>query len=466
MLGAQTWFVAFAVPTVVIGSFIATRKRLAFQWRDELMDPDGTIYPTLTDTEMRHIRQVSSAEEIQSFQQNSPHMNPKENHYSKSSSATCSSSSSSFPSRATSHSPPVGHSLSVEDNMGWFLTELGDYGNIYGDSCLTEVKHVAKKFGIEYNQRKVHALKKQLALEEHDSEKDLLNIFVDQFAENKVLSDHAEDTRLMKAPWGSGDRLCEEKMPLLLRHLSRQIQQVFPDVGRLRHVYIEYAPFGRFYKEPKSPKVFDGHDFVMIPLRRDHSDSVLTFVPSLRSKFSSLHDVMKYSWTSRDVDIKIPHGAMLRVYGRARYDWGWGIRPGRMWWGSCLQPVGDQRMCVAGGTNHKETSISYSQRLLSAISQCISLSLRKKEGYVSPCLPLQKAGGSDAALLFFHFEGPRAKGKKRSLFFHPESLIFGFPPKLESFEKWEEDRPSEEEVKKTGVVKFLVMNYLTMFRVS
>lgn len=427
------------------------------------MDPSGSVYPTVTDKEMSFILRVSSASEVEPFEQKSfLALDDKNRNQQLQNNATSSSSTS----RQGTCSSPLfhGHPLSVEDNMGWFISPLERFEGIYGDACLTEVKHLVEKFGISYHTEKIESLRKQVELRKKDSLAGSKEVPIDNFSKNQVISDHAEDTRLMKAPWGSGDALRYEKMPHLLRHLSRQVQQAFPDLGRLRHVYVEYAPLGQFYKEPRSPKAFDGHDYVIMPFRRDRTESVITFVPALRSKFSSLHEVMKNSWTNKDVDVKIPNGAMLHVYGRARYDWGWGIRPGRVWWGSSVYEVhsADNSLKEMNDTLH--TSKLRSCSLFSSMSQLLSLPRRRKECLDERNSP--KSNNCEAAIFLFHFEGPRSKGKKRSLFFHPESLIFGFPPGPENYEKWEEDCPTEATVRDVGVVKYLVLNYLTMFRVS
>lgn len=427
------------------------------------MDPNGTAYPTVTDKEMSFILQVSSASEVEAFEEKSSALLKDKNTIHGVPRNV--NSSSCVGSQGTCSSPlPLGHPLSVEDNMGWFIAPFEGFERIYGDVCLTEVKRLVEKLGISYHKKKIEALRKQAERRTKESLVRSKEVPINKFEQNQVISDHAEDTRLMKAPWGSGDSLRYEKMPHLLRHLSRQVQQAFPELGRLRHVYVEYAPLGQFYKEPRSPKAFDGHDYVIMPFRRDHKESVITFVPALRSKFSSLHEVMKNSWTNRDVDVKVPNGAMLHVYGRARYDWGWGIRPGGAWWGSSVHQLcrGEEFLAEMNETLH--TSKWYPCSLFSSISQLLPLPKRRKECQEEQNSP--NKSDCEAAIFLFHFEGPRSKGKKRSLFFHPESLIFGFPPDPENYEKWEEDRPTEATIREVGVVKYLFLNYLTMFRVS
>lgn len=381
MLGGQVWFVALALPTVVAGSFIATRKRLAYQWRDELMDPNGAVYSSATDYEMSFLQRMASSTQ--------------------------------------SHSKAV---LEPKDNMGWYVTVDRVVAKMYSAVCLNEIRDVASAYGVPLDSSKECHL--------NTGEK------VD-WSDNVVLSDHPEDSTPIRAPWGCGDKLNQMELPLVLRFLSKSIQTVYPDVGRLRHIYVDYSPSGSFYRYPKSPKPFDGHDYVILPLRRDRQDTVITFSPLSRSKVSDLSDVAKSSWTTQDIDTRLPNGSMLRVYGAARYNFGWGLRPGTPWWGSPSQLV------------------RYATESNSAYKRLKSLLLHDNRNAIS-----------DAAVLVFHYEGPRAKGKRRSLLFHPECFIFGRAPSTEDYDQWHDVPPTEESIRKQGVIPFLAKNYLTMFRVS
>eukprot|EP00796_Vickermania_ingenoplastis_P005321 gene5321-3823_t len=386
MLGGQTWFVAFAIPTVLVGTFVATRKRLAYQWREELMDPDGKIYPSVTDSDMRFLKRVSAVPVAKS-------------------------------SKSVTQEDD---SLQASQNLGWFLSYFNDFDHLYSDLFLSEIQRLAKDLGIAVDTKKWSLLKLRA---EEEVKEGLLNksaFNVEDYEANRIISDHPEDTQLMKAPWKCGDALSTEALPLVLRFLSKQVQMVYPDLGRLRHVYIEYSPTGAYYRDPKSPKAFDGHDYVIVPLRRDRNDTVVTFVPALRSRLPRLHDIISNSWTSRDIDALIPSGGMLRVYGTARYDWGWGVRPGTPWWGNPMNIIARKDSTRRG----------------------------------------------DSALIVFHFEGPRANEKKRSMLLHPESLIFGKPPSVESFETWQDNAPTEAEVREMGVFRFILTNYFTMLRLS
>lgn len=89
------------------------------------------------------------------------------------------------------------------------------------------------------------------------------------------------------APWGSGDRLCMKNIPAILRYVTRQTQAAFENLGQLRHVYIEYSPTGLFYHYPRFPRGYDGLDYVVIPIRRDECDTVITMSPNARSKHSN-----------------------------------------------------------------------------------------------------------------------------------------------------------------------------------
>lgn len=423
MLGAQTWFVALAVPTVAVGSFIATRKRLSYQWKDELMDPNSGVYPTVTDAEMAFFRRVSSPETIE--------IESERGHV----------ASSTGLSRAAKE-----HKLSASDNLGWFVSYFPDFAKIYSNVYLDQLKLLSQKYGIPWSSKRVASFSKRVEEEKSLGSLAPDSVVVDSYVNNTIISDHPEDAQLLKAPWSCGDSLCIEDLPLVLRVLNQQVQKAYPDVGRLRHVWIEYAPSGHFFCKPKSPKMFDGHDYVIVPLTRNFEDSVITFSPTLRSKFPRIPDIMQHSWTSRDVDARIPSGAMLRVYGAARYDWGWAIRPGRKWWGTPTQQISGSQ------TNPVICQENFYTKLKTFFASKGGNTYQVKE--------------SDAALVLLHYEGPRAKAKKRSVLLHPEFLIFGRPPTVESFETWVEDRPSEKYVKEVGLIKFLASNYLTMFRVS
>lgn len=426
MLGAQTWFVAFALPTVVVGSFIATRKRLAYQWRDELIDPSEPIYPTVTDNDMKFFRHVVPAEKVLEC-------------------STMKDAGKQWPCLE-------GDTLTATENKGWFISWYDPLETVFSDVCLEEVRQIASRFGIFTDSRKISTLASRLDLEVQQGELEPNALDISKYASIQIVSDHPEDTQLMKAPWGTGDALQTPKLPLALRFLSQQVQKVYPSIGRLRHVHILYSPSGEFFREPKSPKVFDGHDYVIIPLRRDRRETIITFVPSLRSKYPRFSDIMRYSWTNRDVDARVPNFGMLRVYGAARYDWGWGLRPGPSWWGSTFQPCGS---IDNGETDPKKGFLSQvKDKLFSAL------------GRVSTATFPEGSNEKDAAIVVLHFEGPRSKGKKRSLLFHPESLIFGYPPTVENYDVWQEDRPSEADIQEVGLIKYLAQNYFTMLKVS
>lgn len=103
------------------------------------------------------------------------------------------------------------------------------------------------------------------------------------------------------------------------------------DVGRLRHVSMEYSKSGQFYREPPptSYRCTVGTAYVIIPLRRDRAPAVLTLPPSLLRRNAAVTEIMAHSWMPGDVDALVPSGAMLRVYGSARCGWGWGVRSRR-----------------------------------------------------------------------------------------------------------------------------------------
>ncbi|ESL10434.1 hypothetical protein TRSC58_01833 [Trypanosoma rangeli SC58] len=392
MLGAGTWFVAFAVPSVVVGTFIATRKRLAYQWREELMDPTGGIYHSLTDAEMEFFCRVSP------------------------------------PYRTEQKGEP----LSVNENIGLHVFPDAFSGE-ESHVLLDEVVRWASLFGQKVDPRKVEALEDRGKTEAVD-----MSFYRDLI----IISDHAEGVQLMKAPWGTGDRIRYDMMPASLRYMVDKTQHTFKGIGRLRHVYVEYSPSGRFYHSPQATKGFDGHDYVVIPLRRDENATVITFSPLLRSKVSLLREVIESSWTSRDVDAIVPPGGALRAYGTARYEWGWCIRPHDVWYG------------------HRDNSL---QKLMTSVTtHGVVESLKHRLFHVHAKQPMDR----EAALVLLHFEGPRGPEKARSLLLQPERLIFGSAPKPESFERWVEKQPTQDAVRGEGVFLFMLKNYLEMLRVS
>lgn len=481
MLGSQTWFLSLACPTIVIGGFIASRKRLAYQWREELMDPGNPAYPTVTDAEMEYFRRVAPARVVEDAEAKG---------------------------LRNVDADAMGVSLAKEENIGLRMTSdvlTPAEQNVY----LNEVKQWAAVLGNAIDPRKVSAFEARVAHEKamagkrvderEQSEgssssssllgcssvwlwpRAVLSFWRGQlsaeassvtaldssfFRALRILSDHPEDIQLMRAPWGCGDRMLPSKMPSALRDLVRRAESAHAGLGRLRHVYIEYSPAGEFFSAPRTPKAYDGHDYVVVPLRRDGGDTVVTFAPALRSKYSLLTEVMRNSWTSRDVDAFVPAGAMLRVCGSARYDWGWGVRPGPAWFGSRLNRA--NRAICADEAKEKELGRRQSgwwQRLTSRRRSTEAVRRGPSVGS-SPFAAKDGTPTNDAALVVLHFEGPRAQNKQRSLLFQPERLVFGKPPTVESYEKWVDDRPTREDVREEGVVLFMLKHYLEMLTVS
>ncbi|EPY41881.1 hypothetical protein AGDE_02042 [Angomonas deanei] len=402
---------SLAVPTFIVAGYVASRKRLAYQWIEELLDPEGNHYPTLTDGDMVYVRRVAPAE-------------PTNEDY-------------------------LGTQLPLKENFGLHVrTEA-----LRPEVCnvlLNEVRDWAESLGNNLDERKAfvftNLLERLNEMLHNDPELGIYQKVLSKdeldpsfYGRQKIISDHAEDIQMMRAPWGCGDAIDFSKMPSSLRYLVDLTQGSLESLGRLRHVCIEYSPTGKFYRDPKSPKHYDGHDCVIIPLRRDEKHTVITFSPVFRSKQSFLPEVMRYSWTSKDVDCLVPQGAMLRFYGSARYDWGWGVRPGRVWFGGRPNMV-------------QMDHFSLSERLLKY--------LRTKGERAQP-------RPSDAALVTLHFEGPsRSKKRQRSRLIEPEMLVFGRKPTPELFEQWGDDRPTAEAVKEEGLFRFLVRNYKNMLLAS
>ncbi|KPA86307.1 hypothetical protein ABB37_00526 [Leptomonas pyrrhocoris] len=479
MLGSQSWYTALAIPTVVIGGFVATRKRLAYQWREELMDMEGTAYPTVTDADMGYFRRVAPATAVEAAEtltatRKGPVMT----------------------------SPPLDASAAAAGALGVQLTAQDNIGmSVRSNALLPEIRNVllnevqrwSQTLGNSLDPRKVTAIETrwQAALENDAASAEQPNAASSSSLRNsqpsstaavnrtrrewtsrfnfdflrrvRVIADHAEDIQPMKAPWGCGDHMRLEQMPASLRYLVRHTQQAFEGMGRLRHVYIEYSPTGQFFRAPRPPKMYDGHDYVIIPLRRDGCDTVVTMSPVLRSRMSDLREVALNSWTSRDVDALVPPGCMLRVYGTARYEWGWGVRPGPTWFGSRLNSVAAPLHTSALASGDAASPLWSWRRWRQPL-----FALWKSAGPVCNSSISAKASSAprDAALIVLHYEGPRSSNKQRSLLLQPEIWIFGQPPSIETYETWYEDRPTADSVKEEGLLRFMIRNYFDMLTVS
>lgn len=472
MLGAQSWYTALALPTAFFGGFVATRKRLAYQWREELMDMSGPAYPAITDADMEFFRRVAPASAVEAAESvKTPFAQQR---------ATATATPAPYPDAAAE---AFGVAMSAKENIGVNVRSNAltpELCNVF----LNEVQRWAAAFGNSIDSRKVEAAENAVELAkarsaagdgDHSassasssssskaaSPPDLWPDF-SFLRQTRMIADHAEDIQLMRAPWGCGDRIRLEAMPASLRYLVEHTRHSFQGMGRLRHVYIEYSPTGQFYRPPRPPKMYDGHDYVVIPLRRDGADAVITMSPVLRSRFSDTREVVRHSWTSRDVDALVPHGSMLRVYGTARYDWGWGVRPGPSWFGSRLNLLHSRSHAASRAAaleSDRNGGASVWAKMRKTVGRWVGL------GAASSPSAASMNASKDAALVVLHFEGPRSARKQRSLLLQPEIWIFGRPPSVESFETWQEDRPTADGVGEEGVVRFILRNYLDMLTVS
>ncbi|KAH8620957.1 hypothetical protein ERJ75_000010000 [Trypanosoma vivax] len=345
MLGVGTWFIGLGVPVVLTTAFVASRRRLAYQWREELMDLEGSAYPVMSVADMEFLRRVLL-----------PHQTKN-----------------------------ADGRMAVKDNIG--LRVDGEF--LTTEECqvlLDEVKRLVPLLGQPVDTRKASVVQSQAKAEGVD---------ISFYSDVSIISDHAEDIQLMKAPWGTGDRIKYEHIPASLRYLVSKVQRQFMGVGRLRHVYVEYSPSGKFYHEPRATKAFDGHDYVIVPLRRDKRATVVTYSPLLRSRFSFAREVLESSWTSRDIDAFVPSGGVIRTYGPARYEWGWGIRPGEVWFGNS-----HNLLRAVEKTSASSFGLSY---LMGGFRKLFSTT------------SVVENANHEAALVVLHFDGPRSKNKKRSL---------------------------------------------------
>jgi hypothetical protein len=388
--GLFAFSVAIGVPLFGAGLFITYNRRVKYQWREELMDYDNAVYRQVTDFDLDHIRPVSSASKAP--------MSRKQTHLSQ--------------------------------NVGVHVAQL--LSPIECEMLLGQVKEWANSFGVHMHQR-------QRDWMQADNGAGL-----DALTNNLVVSDHAEDLKDIKAPWGSGDNMKHDLLPLALRHVVRKVQESFPDLGRLRHIRIDFSPSGQFMRYPRLFPSFDGHDAIILALRESPAPeqhgppTIVTLSPASRSKRATLLEVMNQSWSDFDIDVMIPSGTIVRIFGQARYNYGLGIRPGAPWFGSSDNIVQD-RPRSSGNSSNALT------RLWSA--------LRFK----------QSKKPREAAVIFLHFEGPRAKGKQRFVPLMPESLVFGPLPQPSQFDAWEKYDPSEELLASEGLVNWLVRYFPSRF---
>jgi hypothetical protein len=449
-LGLGAVAVAIIAPLVCTGAFIGTRKRLRLQWREELMDPQGGIYSTPTAADIsKYFRKVRAVEDFHT------------NAYQPAGGAM---------DRADAFGVTVVEQMFSPDETQALLEDAVDWANLYGQplemKMASHAEQVCTPSGAEEFisslktseartavQSILATLKKKIAAKRGEHGTGL-------FEENRVVSDHAVDARLMKAPWGCGDAMAMDKLPLTLRWALKRIEKQCPKIGKLRHVFLEYSPNGVFCRAPSCPPGFDGHDYVIIPLtKRATSPTVVTFSPLLRSRHAHSVETLVNSWTSRDVDVLVPGGGALRVVGEARYMWGWGIRPFQ-WFGGCGNTV---ERILPDYSSPQDKSNTW----ISNLSSCWS-GLCRRFGASSDFVAASPADGDKAsAILVLHFEGPRSSDKQRSRWAHPEMLVFGYPPTPDEFEHWaKDDRPTQADVYGDYVLFFMIKNYLQMLVVS
>jgi hypothetical protein len=271
------------------------------------------------------------------------------------------------------------------------------------------------------------------------------------------VSDHYEDIRASKISWGIGDRMKKEELPAVLRQLSRRCQTVFPFIGELRHVYIEYSPEGKWFRRPKTPHGFDGHDYVVIPLLRQDRDLIGTISPILRSRHSDGAEVAWESWTNRDMDFLLPNRSMVRIYGMARHRWGLGFRP-YAWFGIPEARIPDYAFQELDQAEEAWKKVPTWKKILTFESGKPKKSRRDL-----------KITEKDEAIIYLHFEGPDSSTSTRTRWLKPESLAYGKPATAATYDVWQEELPSEAMIEGEGVesvVKWVWKNYLEFIRHS
>mgnify|MGYP001560142004 FL=1 len=450
-----------------------------YSWRAKLCDRDQPTYPPTTIEDMSYLRrprrrgitEADDADGVAASSKTPP------------ASATAITTSS-----HTATESLFEQSMTVmptEDNPGFKVKE-GVLVDVERAMLINELRDIVATYGRPYTREKRHTLCFEL------ESAGLPSDFVDDI---RFVSDLYEDPRRPKAPWGAGDSLKLHLVPPVLRELSSRVQDQFPLIGKLRHVQIEFSPGGRWYCKPKLPHGHAGHDYVIIPLclGADAEGHVLTMTPALRSRSCNILDVIDMSWSSRDLDVFLPPGSVLRVFSSGRFRWSWSVRPGRPWFGHPLNPLPlgpEFRSLNAPSSSSSPAPQSGKQELTSTHDSNLNPTGATRwwwpfsggggdisSSSAAPCASLTNGGGAgggrhrpfiDAAahppprrpeaFLIFHYEGPVDDKKTRRPFWRWERFAYGKAPVKEEF-NWDPDLPpTEEDVKQQGRLRWLLTN--------
>lgn len=436
-----TSLAACLLPIIGGGLFIGHRKRMKLQWREELMDPDGGMYDSATESDLKYFRKVRAVEDYDTHQYQSAGGKVE---------------------RTETHGiKPIERMFSPLETQA-LLEDAADWAKRYGQPLeMTMASHaelVCTPKDAETYIASLHTSDAQSAVRRIVSAMQgkiaaVKDRSIGLFGENRVVSDHAVDARVMKAPWGCGDAMQMDKLPLTLRWALKRVAKECPRVGALRHVFLEYSPNGVFCRAPSCPPGFDGHDYVIIPLTEmGKTPTVLTFSPLLRSRNAHSVETLVNSWTTRDIDVLVPGGGAVRVVGEARYFWGWGIRPFQ-WFGTCGNTL-EHYSLDHPGDDAKQNHNSWVRKLVSFWNQ-------RGRPTASELTPT--TSGKASALLVLHFEGPRSSDKQRSRWSHPEVFVYGNPPTPDEFDFWAStDMPTAKDVYDGYILLFMIRNYWQM----
>lgn len=303
----------------------------------------------------------------------------------------------------------------------------------------------------------------------------------------RFISDAYEDPREPRGAWGTGDALAFDKLPPLLREASSRIQQEFPMVGRLRHVWVEYSPKGKFYRPARQIHQFFGHEYVFVPISTNNRGMTLTLSPTNRSRFADLNEVLRLSWSTRDLDVYVPSGGIARIIGTARFRHNWSLRP-KWYFGHPTNPLplGDDFRSI---THSQARSVALNASIVTAVARAVAAMWRTwlvalvallPDALVAPVKPLlaeRAQASSDAASIddddqegapeayaIFHYEGPVSMKDLRNRLRRWEMYAYGEAPGKDSY-NWDanEKPPTEEAIGKWYEVPWWMLRHYFHF---
>ncbi|GLC36901.1 hypothetical protein PLESTM_000516300 [Pleodorina starrii] len=147
--------------------------------------------------------------------------------------------------------------------------------------------------------------------------------------------EHAQQRR----PWGYGDTLDESALPPEIKAAADRIRAL-PGLrlGRLRDVTINWRHSSFLRLDPHLDPATDGENIFVLSV---DAPAVLTLSPhnwyrlsrwlsmlTLEDEREQVRREAERSWTSYDIDVLVPPGALLHLSGDARWKWTHGTRLG------------------------------------------------------------------------------------------------------------------------------------------